>query len=201
LFAQLFVPRCTPHLSHLSETEAGSLNGVCYMWWDRFPCLALAGDPNLPRMQEAALRTMARILGLKSLARQESALHGLAHWHGQHDREVSAIIGGFSRGQPGPRPAPRQLREGGSMWLRAALSSAARSGGCDAGSNAPRGSGARGKARSLKSTTPPERNMITRRRRYFHGRAQIPSTWSASPRGGAGSGPLRVNRCGSQNLS
>jgi len=34
LFAQLFVPRCTPHLSHLSETEAGSLNGVCYMWWD-----------------------------------------------------------------------------------------------------------------------------------------------------------------------
>ena len=26
LFAQLFVPRCTPHLSHLSETEAGSLN-------------------------------------------------------------------------------------------------------------------------------------------------------------------------------
>src|SRR6266571_1003047 len=42
LFAQLFVPRCTPHLSHLGETEAGSLNGVCHMWWDGFPCLALA---------------------------------------------------------------------------------------------------------------------------------------------------------------
>src|SRR3954470_11733548 len=37
LFAQLFLPRCTTHLSHLSETEAGSLNCVCYMWWDGFP--------------------------------------------------------------------------------------------------------------------------------------------------------------------
>ena len=95
LFAQLFVPRCTPHLSHLSEAEAGSLNGVCYMWWDGFPCLALAGDPNLPRMQETALGTMARILGVDSLACQESALHGLGHWQRGHDREVSAIIDGF----------------------------------------------------------------------------------------------------------
>jgi hypothetical protein len=63
LFAQLFVSRCTPHLSHLSETDAGSLNSVCYMWWDGFPRLALAGDPNRPMMQEAALCTMARILG------------------------------------------------------------------------------------------------------------------------------------------
>jgi hypothetical protein len=77
LFAQLFVPRCTPHLSHLSETEARSQNGV---WWDEFPCLALAGDPNLPTMQETALRTMARILGFSSIACQESALHGLGHW-------------------------------------------------------------------------------------------------------------------------
>ena len=30
-FAQLFLPRCTPHLSHLSEADAGPLNGVCYM--------------------------------------------------------------------------------------------------------------------------------------------------------------------------
>ena len=100
LFAQLFVPRCTPHLSHLSETEAGSLNGVCYMWWDGFPCLALAGDPNLPRMQETALRTMARILGFKSLACQESALHGLGHWQRDHDRQVCAIIDGFLAANP-----------------------------------------------------------------------------------------------------
>ena len=100
LFAQLFVPRCTPHLSHLSETEAGSLNGVCYMWWDGFPCLALARDPNLPMMQETALRTMARILGFKSLACQESALHGLGHWQRDHDRQVSAIIDDFLAANP-----------------------------------------------------------------------------------------------------
>ena len=100
LFAQLFVPRCTAHLSHLSETEAGSLNGVCYMWWDGFPCLALAGDPNLPIMQETALRTMASILGLESLACQESALHGLGHWQGTHVRQVNAIIDGFLDANP-----------------------------------------------------------------------------------------------------
>jgi len=101
LFAQLFIPRCTPHLSHLSETQAGSLNGVCYMWWDGFPCLALAADPNLPTMQEIALRTMARILDFKSLACQESALHGLGHWQGTDDRRVSAIIDGFLEANPG----------------------------------------------------------------------------------------------------
>jgi hypothetical protein len=37
LFAQLFEPRCTPHLSHLSETDAGSLNSVCYIWWESGP--------------------------------------------------------------------------------------------------------------------------------------------------------------------
>jgi hypothetical protein len=100
LFAQLFLPRCTALLSHLSETEAGSLNGVCYMWWDGFPCIALAGDPNLPTMQEAALRTMARILGLKSLACQESALHGLGHWQCKDDRQVSAIIDYFLKSNP-----------------------------------------------------------------------------------------------------
>ena len=100
LFAKLFVPRCTPHLSHLSETEAGSLNGVCYMWWDGFPCLALAGDPNLTIMQGTALRTMARILGFSSIACQESALHGLGHWQRDHDPRVNAIIDGFLEANP-----------------------------------------------------------------------------------------------------
>ncbi|MGY4286180.1 hypothetical protein ACVWXO_005400 [Bradyrhizobium sp. LM2.7] len=35
-FERLLKPRCTPHLSHLSEVGAGPLNGVCYMWWDVF---------------------------------------------------------------------------------------------------------------------------------------------------------------------
>ena len=45
LFAQLFAPRCTPHLGHRSET-GGPLNTVCYMWWDVFPAIALPGDPH-----------------------------------------------------------------------------------------------------------------------------------------------------------
>ena len=99
-FAQLFLPRCSPHLSHLSEADAGPLNGVCYMWWDDFPCLALAGDPNRPMMQEAALCTMARILVFQSPACQESALHGLGHWQRDHDRQVCAIIDGFLAANP-----------------------------------------------------------------------------------------------------
>src|SRR4051812_605767 len=47
LFAKLFLPRCAPHLSHLSDPATGPLNVVCYMWWDEFPCLALPGDPAL----------------------------------------------------------------------------------------------------------------------------------------------------------
>jgi hypothetical protein len=46
------------------------------MWWDEFPCLALADDANLPIMQKTALATMARILGFDSVACQESACTG-----------------------------------------------------------------------------------------------------------------------------
>ena len=71
------------------------------MWCDGFPCQALADDPSLPTMQETALPTMARILDFKSLACQESALHGLGHWQGTDDRRVSAIIDGFLEANPG----------------------------------------------------------------------------------------------------
>ena len=58
LFDRLFAPRCTPHHSHLSEVAAGTLNCVCYMWWDEFPCIALPSDPNLRRLSGTALTTM-----------------------------------------------------------------------------------------------------------------------------------------------
>ena len=95
LFDRLFAPRCTPHLSHLSEVAAGTLNCVCYMWWDEFPCIALPSDPNLRRLSGTALTTMEHILGLGSLACQESALHGLGHWQRQHASEVARIIDAF----------------------------------------------------------------------------------------------------------
>lgn len=100
LFGQLFVHRCTPHLSHLSEKEAGALNGVCYMWWDEFPCIALPGDPHLSLLHDSALRTMERILNLGSLACQESALHGLGHWQHTHASQVAVIIDGFLAARP-----------------------------------------------------------------------------------------------------
>jgi hypothetical protein len=95
LFDRLFAPRCTRHLSHLSEVAAGTLNCVCYMWWDEFPCIALPGDPNLRRISGTALTTMEHILGLGSVACQESALHGLGHWQRQHASEVARIIDAF----------------------------------------------------------------------------------------------------------
>jgi hypothetical protein len=89
-YARLFAPRCTPHLSHLSEAAGGTLNCVCYMWWDEFPCLALPGDPHHDALHATALRTMERILSLPSIACQESALHGLGH-----PGAVTRIIDGF----------------------------------------------------------------------------------------------------------
>lgn len=82
-------------LSHLSEAAAGTLNCVCYMWWDEFPCIALPSDPNLRRLDNTALITMEHILGLGSLACRESALHGLGRWQPQPAGEVARIIDAF----------------------------------------------------------------------------------------------------------
>ena len=57
LFDRLFAPRCTPHLSHLSEVAAGTLNCVCYMWWDEFPCIAAT---NIPAHCGPSLATTSR---------------------------------------------------------------------------------------------------------------------------------------------
>jgi hypothetical protein len=65
------------------------------MWWDEFPCIALPTDPNLRRLSATALTTMEHILGLGSLACQESALHGLGHWQRQHASKVARIIDAF----------------------------------------------------------------------------------------------------------
>ena len=92
LFEKLFLPRCQPHLGHRSEGEARSLNGVCYMWWDEFPSIALPKDPNRAALHAAALCTMERTLQIDSIACQESALHGLGHWATANAAEVARII-------------------------------------------------------------------------------------------------------------
>ena len=95
LFSRLFEPRCARLLSHLSEADAGTLNCVCYMWWDVFPSLALAGDPDLPTLHESALLTMERVPHLDSIACRESALHGLGHWQRDYTEKVIQIIDRF----------------------------------------------------------------------------------------------------------
>jgi hypothetical protein len=100
LFNQLFDQRCTPHLSHLSETGAGALNTVCYMWWKEFPCIALPDDPHFDVLHDSALRTMERILHLASLPCPESALHGLGHWYRSYPIQTTAIIDRFLAARP-----------------------------------------------------------------------------------------------------
>jgi hypothetical protein len=65
---------------------------------DEFPCIALPSDPNLRRLSDTALTTMEHILGLGSLACQESALHGLGHWQCErgraHHRRICLVTNG-----------------------------------------------------------------------------------------------------------
>lgn len=96
LFARLFAPKCTPHLSHLDEPGAGEINGVCYMWWDIFAAGGLDLTP-------AYLAAMEGILDLDSIACRESALHGLGHWAAYDARAVEAIVDRFLRRYPGLR--------------------------------------------------------------------------------------------------
>jgi len=77
LFRELFVPRCTQHLEHRSET-GNPLNTICYMWWDLFNFCPLPEERAV--LIEAVVRSLTTILHLPSMACQEAALHGLGHW-------------------------------------------------------------------------------------------------------------------------
>ncbi len=91
LFEKLYSVRCTDHLCHLDENGAGPLNTSCYMWWDHLPC----GAPKNPACTEQdaeQLGVMERVLKLKSIACQESALHGLGHWKRDYPKVVERII-------------------------------------------------------------------------------------------------------------
>ena len=95
VFVKIFAARCSPHLSHLDEPGASPLNLACYMWWDIIP---LGGPPNSSSgklLNAAALGVMAETLNTESIACQESALHGLGHWHSAYPAEVESIIDRF----------------------------------------------------------------------------------------------------------
>jgi len=95
LFRMLLLPCCSSHLSHRDEPGRSPLNGVCYMWWDIMPVDGGAVVEDRCALQLAALDIMANILQFDSLACQESALHGLGHWHGVFPRQVESLIDAF----------------------------------------------------------------------------------------------------------
>jgi hypothetical protein len=99
LFARLFAKRCTPHLSHLDRTETpphvNPLNLICYMWWDLDWIYPAKEDAARQQASLLALNIMQQSLALPSPACQESALHGLGHWHYVFPKEVETIIAAF----------------------------------------------------------------------------------------------------------
>lgn len=95
LFTRLFALRCSDHLSHFDEAGAGALNGVCYMWWDIFPAGGQPGNIELKPLDAELLAVMKRVLTLDSVACQESALHGLGHWHMSYPEIVEPTIDEF----------------------------------------------------------------------------------------------------------
>jgi hypothetical protein len=104
VFRRIFALRCTPHLSHRDEPGCGPLNGAAYMWWDLLPLAAAPGDPARRDLDRAALDVMAEILSLDAIACQESALHGLGHWHAAYPRDVERTIDRFLTTRPHDRP-------------------------------------------------------------------------------------------------
>ena len=95
LFDTLFAKRCSDQLGHLDEQPATPLNLVCYMWWDLVPIHGRPEDPDCVELDEELLRAMTRILTLRSIACQESALHGLGHWHLSYPTYVTRTIDEF----------------------------------------------------------------------------------------------------------
>jgi hypothetical protein len=95
LFEECLAKRCSPHLSHLDEPGASPLNLVCYMWWDIIPVYGHPNDPEWAEMDNEILGVLESTLKLDSLACQESALHGLEHWHLYYPQRVEEIIDTF----------------------------------------------------------------------------------------------------------
>jgi hypothetical protein len=95
LFRDVVAQRGAERLGNLSE-PGGSLEMVCYMWWDIFP--AYPGcflGPERQAIEDAVLHVQEKVLMLPHSGCQESALHGLGHWSRGNERKVEAIIDRF----------------------------------------------------------------------------------------------------------
>jgi len=95
VFSAVFALKCSTTLAHIARTPQISYNGICYMWWDVLPRHGIPPGREFRAIDEAILGTLVRILELQSLACQESALHGLGHWHVGYPEFVERVIDGF----------------------------------------------------------------------------------------------------------
>jgi hypothetical protein len=106
LFEQVFAKRCSQHLSHVRRPSEpnpeglSELNSICYMWWDISPLYGAMEVDNLQLISEAVLNVMKKALELDSVACQESALHGLGHWHLYFPAQVYDIIEAWFKKHP-----------------------------------------------------------------------------------------------------
>lgn len=104
LFAQVFAPRCSPHLGHRDEPGADPLNLACYMWWDLLPLPAPPAGPDRAALHDACLDALAATLDLDADPCRESALHGLGHWAAHDPQRVAVSIDRFLATTSGLRP-------------------------------------------------------------------------------------------------
>lgn len=100
LYEQVFAPRCDELLGNLSE-KTSKINGVCYMWWDNFP---VYGEGLTTAERDTTLGVMEHALQLPHAACQESALHGLGHWHLYHPQLIERMVDTFLTSNDARRP-------------------------------------------------------------------------------------------------
>ncbi|MEJ2149041.1 MAG: hypothetical protein P8Z40_06135 [Chloroflexota bacterium] len=112
LFEQIMAPRCGTRLGHKEPpgTHPPELNTVCYMWWDTMPVQVRSDNPE--RFHDLLVSVMAGMLAIDSIPCQESALHGLGHWHMYAPRQVEAAIDRFETDHTALREYASRAREG-----------------------------------------------------------------------------------------
>lgn len=92
VFSEVFKSRCADTLARSGVAGRGTYGATCYMWWDVFPRHGVPSQDNLRNTDEAILGTLERILHIDSDACQESAIHGLGHWHSGYPEAVERIL-------------------------------------------------------------------------------------------------------------
>lgn len=116
VFRELFAVRWAPALGHCDEEGSGLT--ACYMWFD-FNCWLPMRDPMVSKPFDAAfLASMQAVLAIDHVACQESALHGLGHWHHKQSAAVETIIDEFVKNQ---RHLPERLTEYASAARRGSV--------------------------------------------------------------------------------